>query len=283
MKVSFTLCTKNGGDRLATCLEHIEALDADDDMELFLIDNGSDDGVSFERLQHFAGRTRFDARIRQTLVPGNSAGRNLALAEAGGDIHIFIDDDCYADSGLVGNWMRVFAENEAVGFGSGRVMRHDPRHSLVGCVEHPDIRYMPPRKFIWRGFMQGSNMAFRKACLDRIGVFDPRFGSGTPLAGEDWDMGVRGSAAGWAGYYTPAAVVSHDHRRTDADVQSRVLYYDYGGGAIYAKNTFGRTGPRMAREFVRELGKLKPEPERRRSLRNGYRDFLLGRLPGGRS
>ncbi|KAB0680292.1 glycosyltransferase family 2 protein [Aureimonas leprariae] len=276
-KVSLTVCTKNGGERLGTCLDHIEAMDAPAGMELFLVDNGSDDGTSFERLHAFAARSRYDVRVRQTFVPGNSAGRNVALAEATGDIHIFVDDDCYADEGLVRNWLRVFASDPKLGFGSGRVWRHDPATSMSGCVEYPEIRYMPPGKFIWRGFVQGSNMAFRRECLEEIGRFDPRFGSGTPLAGEDWDMGLRASAAGWAGVYSPDAAVSHDHRRTDDNITERELYYYYGGGAIFAKHTFSRKGVRIFREFVRETGKLKSKPDFRDAMRKGYRDFLIHR------
>jgi len=276
MKVSFTLCTKNGGERLRTCLAHIEAMDADPEMELFLVDNGSDDGVSYPLLQEFAANSRFDARVRQTMTPGNSAGRNIALAEATGDVHIFIDDDCYADPQLVREWQRIFAARPGLGFAAGMVKRYDHRYSGLGCVETPHERPLAAGKFVPRGFIQGSNMAFRRQCLIDAGDFDERLGAGTPYAGEEWDLCLRASRAGWAGGYFPEPKVAHDHRRAYSVSRERLLYYDLGGGVVYAKNTLTRSWIQTLRGFGRDMVKLLcSDRERFFTLMRGYSTYLL--------
>ena len=187
MKVSLILCTKNGGERLKTCLRHIEQLDADRSTQVLLVDNGSTDGHSFEYLKQFEAVSRFDCRVLQTFTPGNSAGRNLAIEQAAGELLVFIDDDCYAAPDLLENWIEVFAASD-ISFGSGMITRADAAYSDLGCNEHPNAVVLDPGTFVQRGFIQGSNMAFRKSCFAAVGLLDERFGAGTPFAGEE--MGI---------------------------------------------------------------------------------------------
>lgn len=277
MHVSLNLCTKNGGSRLQACLDAIERLDvAAADIELLLVDNGSTDGRSYELLQAFGATSRFRCRVLQTFTPGNSAGRNLALEHATAPLQLFIDDDCYVDPALVNDWRAVFARHD-IGYASGMVVPHDRRYSMMGCTEKATEEFVPAGHFVRRGLIQGSNMAFTRACLDAIGCFDERFGAGTPFAGEEWDVALRASAKGWAGGYFPKPRVAHDHRRTEDEGRERLLFYDYGAGAVYAKNTFRMRG-RIFSGYTRELRWLNDDRQRRGMLLNGYRDFAAQAL-----
>jgi GT2 family glycosyltransferase len=273
MKVSLILCTKNGGERLKTCLRHIEQLDADRSTQVLLVDNGSTDGHSFEYLKQFEAVSRFDCRVLQTFTPGNSAGRNLAIEQAAGELLVFIDDDCYAAPDLLENWIEVFAASD-ISFGSGMITRADAAYSDLGCNEHPNAVVLDPGTFVQRGFIQGSNMAFRKSCFAAVGLLDERFGAGTPFAGEEWEFTLRASLAGMRGGYFPQPRVAHDHRRTAAQSLSRLLFYDYGAGAVYAKHfacTDGLFG--VGRNFFKELWQLRGARARLRALVRGYADF----------
>ena len=276
MRVSINLCTKNGGSRLQACLEAIERLDVPSGTELLLVDNGSTDGRSYELLKDFGARTRFRCTVLQTFTPGNSAGRNLALRHATGELLLFIDDDCYVDRHFVRDWLAVFARHE-IGYASGMVTPHDRRYSMMGCTEQATEERVPPGQFARRGLIQGSNMAFTRACLEAVGGFDERFGAGTPFAGEEWDVALRASAKGWAGGYFPQPRVAHDHRRTEDEGRERLLFYDYGAGAVYAKNTFRMRG-RIFSHYTRELRWLEHDRTRRGMLLKGYRDFAARSL-----
>lgn len=236
MQVSIILCTKNGGDRLTTCLKHLDALKTPDTTQLLLVDNGSTDGVSFENLQAFARRSRFVCDVMQEQKPGNSAGRNVAIAKATGDLLLFIDDDCYVDPDFADQWIEVFTRDPSLGFGSGMIRRHSPEQDTLGCIESAETRLIRPRQFVPNGFIQGSNMAFRRTCLTAAGRFDERFGAGTPFAGEEWEVAVRASFLGWGGGYFPGPKVSHDHRRMRAEARERNLYYAFGAGGVFAKS-----------------------------------------------
>ncbi len=279
MRASLILCTKNGGERLFTCLAHVDALDAGADFDIVLVDNDSDDGVSWPALQDFGRSTRHACQVVRCARPGNSAGRNDGIAVARGDLLLFIDDDCYVRPDYVRAWQKIFADNH-IGYGTGKILRHDPDPaiSMIGCRETPVAEHLRPGQMVEPGYVQGSNMAFSRSCLDRVGLFDERFGSGVPFAGEDWDMALRASFAGFAGGYFPEPVVSHDHRRPIKDMmQLRAIFYEYGAGAVYAKHMRSRHFLTVGLRFVRQIKRLWFRNEHGRellaSLLKGWRDY----------
>lgn len=271
MRASVTLCTKNGGPRLRLCLQAIDALIAPADTELRLVDNGSTDEQTFEQLTAFAARSRWYCSVLQTFIPGNSAGRNLAITQSRADVHLFFDDDCYPHPDFVTDWLAIFRQHD-VGYASGMIPPFDLQYSQLGCTEQPIPEPVLGGHFVRRGLIQGSNMAFRRACLEATGPFDERFGAGTPFAGEEWDLALRASAKGWAGGYFPQPRVAHDHRRTEGQARERELFYDYGAGAVYAKHSL-RLGGKVLRDYARELQSLRVDPARRGMLLKGYKDF----------
>lgn len=277
MKVSLILCSKNGGERLETCLNHIVELDAPDDMQVILVDNGSTDGFSYSLMEKFAELCRWDCQVLQTFIPGNAAGRNVGLERADGDIFLFIDDDCYVDKRFVYEWIKVF-RSSSVGFGSGRILRYTENQSDLGCVEY-QYQKLLGSNYVPRGFIQGSNMAFRRECLTAAGPFDRRFGSGTAFAGEEWDLALRAGFRGWKGGYFPGPVVAHDHRRGKGETRRRLLFYDYGGGAVYAKHIFGERGALVTSRFIREFLVIGKNPLRVVSFLRGFFAFFFISAP----
>lgn len=113
-----------------------------------------------------------------------SAARNAGLAQAAGDVVLFIDDDALAEPGWVGALLAPFADPRviaAAGFtrgpdglnwqvraeridASGRTRPLSPRAALLG----PDRQGDPVSTL-------GTNCAFRRAALLGIGGFDPAF------------------------------------------------------------------------------------------------------------
>ena len=195
--------------------------------------------------------------------------------------HLFFDDDCYPDPDFVTDWLEVFAQHD-IGFASGMIPPYDRRYSDMGCTEQPTQELVRGGQFVRRGLIQGSNMAFAHQCLEATGFFDERFGAGTRFAGEEWDLALRASAAGWSGGYFPQPRVAHDHRRTEAEGLERMLFYDYGAGAVYAKHAL-RLGGKVMRDYLRELNALRRHPARRAMLLKGYKDFTALKLRSSRA
>ncbi|WP_181701991.1 glycosyltransferase family 2 protein [Chthonobacter albigriseus] len=230
--VTLVLCSKDGASRLQPTLRHIAALSDRSDLQIILVDNGSTD-------QTQAMMRAFQADVAQTVVVecrrrGNSAGRNDAIAEATGEILLFIDDDCYVDRGFVDAWRQVF-QDESIGFGTGMIKPFTPDQSTLGTRTDPEPATFDRGVFLPRGVVQGSNMAFRRQALETE-RFDETFGAGTPFAGEEWELALRLLRRGWRGVYSPLPVVWHDHGRDLGTAFQQLLYYDYGAGAVYRKS-----------------------------------------------
>jgi glycosyltransferase involved in cell wall biosynthesis len=274
MKATLILCVKDGGDRLSTCLDHIARLSGPDDLEIVLVDNGSTD-ASFERMAAFAETSRFKCVLLQCFTPGNGAGRNAAINEATGDLLLFIDGDCYVEENFAKDWLAIFSMSD-IGYASGRIMRFNREHSMLGCNESRIEQLISASSFLRRGLIQGSNMAFTRPCIERAGLFDERFGAGTPFAGEEWDLALRASFAGFKGGHFRAPGVLHDHQRPNHVARERLEYYDYGAGAVYAKHMFGPKHPIVAYRFFCELRRLM-DWRRIRRLLAGWADYYLRR------
>jgi GT2 family glycosyltransferase len=162
---------------------------------------------------------------------------------------------------------------ENIGFGSGIIRRYSLEQSNQGCRETIHEERVKPYGFVYRGMIQGSNMAFRRACLEAAGPFDERFGAGTPYAGEEWDVAVRACRAGWSGGYFPVPTVDHNHGRRDAETRQRDLYYSFGGGAVYAKNLMAPGKLRLIPAFLKDFIKV-PDWTHRLRLAKGLFDFF---------
>jgi glycosyltransferase involved in cell wall biosynthesis len=250
--VTLVLCSRNGKRTIGKCLDHIRSMDEAEAIEVVLVDNGSADG-SLTMMQEFCRANPNLWRVIQEPKPGNSAGRNAGVDGSRGEVILFIDDDCYPEREFAAAWREIFERDPKLGFGSGRIMPYDEGQSTLGCNMSTTPTAVPPSTFVRRGFVQGSNMAFRRQALVDAGMFDDRFGAGTPFAGEEWEVSIRASYAGWAGGYFPEPSVAHDHGRFDGEAFIRGHYYDVGAGAVYAKHLLTAHAPATVVEIARDV------------------------------
>ena len=221
-------------------------------LEVVLVDNASTDDT-FAVMQDFCRLNPNLWRAMQEPKPGNSAGRNLGIDHSSGEVVLFVDDDCYPERTFGVAWKRIFECDPDLGFGTGRIMPSDPNRATIGCNTSATPELLPPGTFFRRGFVQGSNMAFRRKCLLTAGLFDDRFGAGTPFAGEEWDLALRASFARWKGGYFPEPGVAHDHGRSEGDALVRGRYYDVGAGAVYAKHLLTSHAPATLVKLAGEI------------------------------
>ena len=113
---------------------------------------------------------------------------------------------------------------------------HDATDYMTTVQESRDKLYVRPRAFVPAGAVQGANMAFRRAVLERIRGFDEQLGAGTRFPCEDIDAVAAVLWAGIPGVYDPRPVVYHDHgRKTEREAAELMRSYDEGRGAYYAK------------------------------------------------
>lgn len=198
---SVIVCTRNGRDRIGTCLRSLQDLHGPE-YEMVVVDDGSTDGTSGFVRQQFP-----EVRLVEMAAAGLSAARNAGAEAAKGTVLAFTDDDCEADVDWLDGLARCFSEGwEAAG---GPNLPPPPANateavvaSAPGAASHVmlddrEAEHVP-----------GCNLAVTRDAFFEIGGFDPDFRT----AGDDVDFCWRLRDAGKRIGFAPTAFVWH-HRR----------------------------------------------------------------------
>ena len=198
---SVVVCTYNGSETIAACVDGVRALDYPD-CELIVVDDGSTDGAGELAAAH-------GARVVRTENRGLSAARNTGTAAARGAVVAFCDDDCVPDPQWLRYLVHTLRERGDAGVGGPNIpppdglvpdaVGHAPGGPMHVLVSDTEAEHIP-----------GCNMAFWRTALERVGGFDPRF----RVAGDDVDLCWRIQDAGGTLGFSPAALVWHRARRS---------------------------------------------------------------------
>jgi O-antigen biosynthesis protein len=199
-RTSVVVCSHNGARTIRDCLEGLRHLEYPD-CEVIVVDDGSTDRTA-------AIAAEYGVRLISTENGGLSRARNIGMEAATGEIVAYLDDDASPDP----HWLTYLAAaflgttHAAVGgpniapAGDGPIadcVANAPGNPMHVLLSDREAEHIP-----------GCNMALRKACLQAIGGFDPRY----RVAGDDVDVCWRLRQHGWTLGFSPAATVWH-HRR----------------------------------------------------------------------
>jgi glycosyltransferase involved in cell wall biosynthesis len=178
---------------------------------------------------------------------GLSGSRNTGLAEAGGDVVAFLDDDAAADAEWIARLADAYQDSRVLGVGGlVRPWWEPARPSwfpseldwVVGC----SYQGMPTSSAPVRNFI-GANMSFRRSVLNGSGGFSTSLGrvGSVPLGCEETELCLRVSQRYPAGVllYEPAAAVSHW-------VRKQRTTWRYLGYRCYAEGLSKATVARLA-------------------------------------
>ena len=182
--LAVVVATRDRAERLRALLASLDG----EDVELFVVDDGSEDHTP----EVLAGIPH----IRVDPGRGPAAARNAGWRATSAPLVAFIDDDCVAQPG----WATALAR--AAGDGAFVVGRTepDPREldRLGAFSRTQSVQGAGP-------YFQTCNIAYPRDLLERLGGFDEAFSH----FGEDTDLGHRALAAGAEARYAPDAVVHH--------------------------------------------------------------------------
>jgi glycosyltransferase involved in cell wall biosynthesis len=233
--LSLLICTRNRATQLAQTLNRVLMIRSRLNWELVVVDNASTDRTN-------AVVAEFAATCDRPVQMIVKQGRGVAWAKNAGwqatrsPIVVCIDDDCYPTENYLDSIFECFSNDPKLGFVGGRILLHDPTDRRITIQESLQPVSFPAGSFIRPGFIQGANIAYRRAALTEVGGFDPWFGAGAFYSGDETELMARISAAGWNGAYDPKPVVYHHHGRKTANDEWRLMrWYDRGRGAYYAK------------------------------------------------
>lgn len=193
---------RNGGARLAACLDALVAQSSVDGWELIVVDNGSDDGSA-----ELARRHRLGPQVLFEAAPGAYAARNTGVAAARSPVLAFLDGDCIADPSWLSAGLRAIAAGaDMVG---GRIVQ-EPAGTGNAWERYDRAGYARQREYVEAdGFAATGNAFVRRAVLDAVGAFRADL---TECG--DLELGHRVRAAGFRLVYCEDATVHHPPRTT---------------------------------------------------------------------
>jgi glycosyltransferase involved in cell wall biosynthesis len=286
--ISLIISSKNRAYGLKNCLDAVSsaALHADHlALELVFVDNGSTDSTS-EIVREWAKNAAISTHLVHEAKPGLAAARNSGMTAAKGNILAFTDDDCEILPDYFTVIAALFAGDKQPVLRGGRIELGDARDLPVTIKTELEPATLTSELHAG-GFVHGANMAFPRTLIDTVGLFDTRFGAGSPFrSGEDTDYVHRAFNAGIRVEYLPDFAVKHFHgRRELGDVKKLQSGYAFGNGALYAKYLFDRRSNMrgMLRWDIRQavleaIGRQRLSGELGLTYRSQLRDNLTGMM-----
>jgi len=202
----------NGAHHLPVCLGALRA-QSYPHIEVILVDNGSSDG-SQALVKHQFPEVRLLALERNL---GLTGGNNAGFRSARGDVLISLNNDTEAAPGFVEALVEGLLAHAEAGMAASKMLLFERRDTIHSAGDGYGADGIPFNRGVWQrdegqfdgpGWVFGGcggAVAYRRAMLDEVGLFDESFF----MYCEDVDLNWRAQLAGWRCWYTPEAVVFH--------------------------------------------------------------------------
>lgn len=224
--MSVILVSFNTRELTRECLAALfHEIDAGVDAEVVVVDNASRDG-SADMIAAAFPRVRL---VRSQINLGFGNANNLGLPHCSGRYLVLLNTDAILHSGALRRSLEHMDETPTAGLGGALLVGRDgahqpsarmfptpllelftlsglaaryPRHRAFGRL---DRTWADPYVATEVDWVPGAFSIVRRAALDGIGLFDPRFF----LYYEEVDLCRRLKQAGWEVWYWPDVVVTH--------------------------------------------------------------------------
>jgi GT2 family glycosyltransferase len=202
----------NGAHHLPVCLDALRS-QTYPRIEVILVDNGSTDGSQTLLKEQYSEVRLLALGSNLGLTGGNNAG--FCVAE--GEILISLNNDTEADPFFVEALVTALQAHSEAGMAAAKMLLFDRRDHIHSAGDGYGTDGIPFNRGVWEkdegqydepGWIFGGcggAVAYRRATLDDIGLFDEGFF----MYCEDVDLNWRAQLAGWRCWYTPQAVVYH--------------------------------------------------------------------------
>jgi len=220
--------------------------------------------------------------------PGKCRIQNRAIAQASGELLVFLDDDLTVAAGYLDAVESFFdTRREFVGM-KGRILpEEDPDKKVGPLAVYLDLPIADDGDQVIevKGVL-GANMGFRAMALKQVGTFDERLGPGAGGHEEETEMSARLRSAGLRIGYAPKALVFHEVDRSRANRERfiriarergrcRMIHEKHSAMEVITKNAIALTRLRFAQLIGAGLPRIARE-ERRLAVARGMFDGLGG-------
>ena len=217
--LSVIICTYNREKYIGGLLECIAANTLpNSEYEVLLVDNNCTDGTHDVCMAFAASHPDVSFRYVYERQQGLSAARNKGIAEAKGDILVYVDDDALIDGGYLQTYSDFFAKTPAAYAAGGPIEplyeTSEPKwmSPYVKALLTAYMNYGDKVRLYPRGrYPGGGNAAYRADVFKTVGLFNTALGrNGESLMGsEEKDIFDKMRRRGMAVYYLPEAVLHH--------------------------------------------------------------------------
>jgi GT2 family glycosyltransferase len=238
--VTVVVATLDRPQDLRTCLQCLTAQVSPRPVEIIVVDNNPDSGITSPVVEQFPGVVLVNETRR-----GLAYARNAGFVAARGDIAVATDDDVSMPPDWLEKLVAPFGRSDVAAVtGNVLPLELDTRSQYLfevygGLGRGFDAREADMRWFrsfrrhavpTWR-LGATANAAFRTAVFSHphIGLMDEALGPGMPSGvGEDTYLFYRIIKAGYRLVYQPDAYVWHRHRRDMAGLRHQIYNYSKG-------------------------------------------------------
>lgn len=216
--ISVIVPTRNRHDLLRTCIAGLIRTDYPD-MEVIVIDNGSDDPATLAYLDSLAAPRH---RVLRAPGPFNfSTLNNRAVQEAKGELLCLLNNDIEV---IEPDWLRIMAHQALrpeVGAVGARLLYPDGRIQHAGVVlgvgggaAHAHRLLRPDQEGYFRrhalphfvSAVTAACLVVKRACFEAVGGLDE---ANFAVAFNDVDLCMRLGQRGWKSLYEPRATLVH--------------------------------------------------------------------------
>ncbi|MEJ7618603.1 MAG: glycosyltransferase [Pyrinomonadaceae bacterium] len=284
VSASVVVATRDRPSFLRECLRHLVAQVSPREIEIIVVDNNPDSGLTLPVVAEFPQVALIEERR-----PGLSYARNKGIASSRGEIVVATDDDVVMPPQWLEKLVAPFAADDVM-IVTGNVLPLELDTTAQQLFEvygglGRGFDTLAVGKTWFNQFKSAvptwnlgatANAAFRARIFSdpAIGLFDETLGAGSPTGcSEDTYLFYKVLKAGYTLFYEPSAFVWHTHRR-EMDALRHQIYNYSKGHVAYHLLTF--INDRDLRALVRLFIKL-PQAHLYRSLKRmrGKSDYPL--------
>ncbi|MDP8221168.1 MAG: glycosyltransferase [Candidatus Stygibacter frigidus] len=207
--ISILVPVYNRADEIKDFLDSFCRQTAQTGFEIIIIDDGSTDQLD-KVLDKYADKLTIRCFHQQNQGPG--AARNRGMAEAGGELMVFIDSDCTVPNDYISQLQQVLANDDFDAFGGPDTQRDDfppflkaVNYSMTSFIGTGGTRGSA-NKAVAKYYPRSFNMGIRKRVYEKIG------GMNALRHGQDMEFSNRIYKAGFKVIFLPDLKVFHKRR-----------------------------------------------------------------------
>jgi glucosyl-dolichyl phosphate glucuronosyltransferase len=279
LKTSVIIATHNRPDSLPRLIESLAPAMDQASRELIIAENGTPAPMQLPLeappLKHLHEPRAGKCRIQ-----------NRAIAQASGEVLVFLDDDLAVAPGYLDAVEQFFDTHREFAAMKGRILAaEDPEKKVGPKAAYLDLPIADHGEEVVevRGVL-GANMAFRADAIKQVGPFDERLGPGAYGHEEETEMSQRMRRAGLRIGYAPKALVYHEVDPSRANRERyiriarergrcRMLHEKHSAADVILKNAIAITRLRIAQLTRAGIPRIARE-ERRLAIARGMFDGL---------